>query len=146
MSIRYEMGTPAAGGKAYRRFRGSFTPSGAGVSSASGANRGTNFTPSHSGTTGIYRVTLTNDLGETLPFLRLVKAIVSYQQLNADTAPTFAVVGTVVEASGTVDIIVWAEGAGTLAKANVTASGVARRINFDFEIAIDDIPGDGASA
>lgn len=145
MSIRRQPLEGAVGHKHFR-FEGSFTPSGAGVSSASGANRGKNFTPSHSGTTGIYRITLKDDLGDTLPFVRLIKADVTFQSENAFTTPTFCQVGAVNESAGTIDIIVWSEAAGTLAKANVTASGVLRRINFDATVALEDIPGDGASA
>lgn len=145
MSIRRE---PLLGpvGRYATRFEGSFTPSGAGVSSASGATRGRNFTPSHSGTTGIYRISLLNDLGEAQPFVRLVKANVNFQSENAYTTPTHCHIGAVNEANGTIDIIVWAESAGTLAKANVTASGVLRRINFDVTVALEDMPGDGVSA
>lgn len=145
MSVRREQMLGATG-KMHWRFVGSFTPSGAGVSTASGANRGRNFTPSHTGTTGIYRITLLDDLGATLPFVRLIAANFTFQSENAYTTPTFVSGGAVSETGGTLDIIVWAESAGTLAKANVTASGVLRRINFDVIVAMDDIPGDGASA
>lgn len=144
MTIRSEQSREA--GKHTIRFKGSFTPSGAGVSSASGATRGTNFTPSHSGTTGIYRITITDDLGNTLPFTRLVSGTATFQSENAYATPTRVVLGAVSESAGTIDFIVWAETAGTQAKADVTASGVLRRINFDLDLAFDDGPGSGASA
>lgn len=145
MSMRYDESLEA-GGAFHRRFKGSFTPSGAGVSSASGANRGTNFSASHTGTTGVYRITLKNDLGDTLPFLRLISGKPTFQSESSYTVPTHVTIGDVSEANGTIDLIVWAESAGTQAKANVTASGVLRRINFDFTVAIEDMPGAGASA
>lgn len=230
MSIRRNGLEGAVGCKHYR-FEGSFCPSGAGVSSASGANRGKNFTPSHSGTTGIYRITLKNDLGDALPFVRLIRASAQFQAENAYTRPTQCEIGAVSESAGTIDIKVYDEAAplegsatfdagnladgagestdvtvtgaalgdwvevsfsldvqdlilegevsaantvtvrlqnesggavdlaeGTLrvlvfpqsngrkALRNITASGVLRRINFECTVALEDIPGDGASA
>lgn len=127
-------------GNHHRRIAGSFAPSGAGISSAAGAVRGTGFTPSHSGTTGIYRLTLAD------PFKQLIAGKASYQGLNADTAPINCQLGTVDPANRTVDIVVWTEATGTQAKADVTASGVARRINFELIVAVNDSLGSGATA
>jgi hypothetical protein len=127
-------------GNHHRRFVGSFAPSGAGISSAAGAIRGTGFTPSHSGTTGIYRVTLTEN------FKQLVGGSATYQGINADTAPINCQLGTADPANKTVDIICWTESTGTQAKADITASGVARRIHFEFIVAVNDSLGSGAVA
>lgn len=144
MTHRYEQALEV--GKFHRHFNGSFTPSGAGVSSASGANRGVGFTPSHTGTTGVYRLSLLDALGSALAFTRLISCALTFQSENAYTTPTHCVVGAVNEANGTIDVLVWAESAGTQALANVTASGVLRRINFAITVAVDDVPGGGASA
>lgn len=132
-------------GKGHKHYHGSFCPSGAAVSTASGANRGAGFSPSYV-STGVYRVTLLDAFGTAFPFLKLISARAQYQQITADTSPTFCAVGDVNEANGTVDIVVWVEAAGTAAKTNITASGVLRRINFEIVVAYDDIPGAGASA
>ena len=137
--ISYELG------KMHKRFKGSFTPSGAAVSTAAGATRGVGFVPSYV-STGVYRVTLVDELGNALPFLRLIEANATFQAETAYTTPTQVMVGDVNPAAGTIDIVVWAESAGTQAKANVTASGVLRRLNFEAIVAFDDIPGVGASA
>jgi hypothetical protein len=230
MGIRRNRLEGAVGSKHYR-FEGSFTPSGGAVSSASGATRGKNFTPSHSGTAGIYRITLKNDLGDVQPFVRLIRANANFQAENAYARPTECCIGAVNEANGTIDIKVFDEaaplegnathdpanlvdGAGVTTTVNVpgaalgdyvvpsasvdlqgitvtayvsssnvvsvryqnetggaidlashtlrarvfpvtnglkqlrnvTASGVLRRINFEITVALEDIPGEGASA
>ncbi len=122
-------------GNFHSRISGSFTPSGAAVSSAAGATRGVDFTPSYV-TTGVYRITLADN------FKRIVSATFGYQGLTADSDDITIRLGDVNEANKTIDIIVLAAGA----KANVTASGVLRRIYFDLELSQSDALGSGTVA
>jgi hypothetical protein len=126
-------------GQHHRRFKGSFAPSGAGISTAAGAVRGTGFTASYNGATGQYRVQL------EIPFKQLVAGKLTYQGLTADTTISELVLGDVNGAAvggGTIDINAFTSGS----KANITASGVARRINFEFVVAVNDSIGTGATA
>ncbi len=126
-------------GKYGRRFRGSFAPAGAAISTAAGAVRGTGFTPSWVAT-GVYRITLDE------PFVRLLSANLTYQGNTADTSPTYLVIGDVNVSNRTVDIVVFVDAGQPAAKADIAASGVLRRINFELIVAVEDIPGAGASA
>lgn len=137
MAYAYE--TCREHGKFHVRVKGSFALAGAAISTSSGAVRGTGFAASYV-STGVYRVTLEE------PFTRLISATANYQGATADTAPTAVTIGDVNEANRTVDLVVWVEGAGTLAKANVAASGVLRRLNFELIVATDDMQGTGAQA
>ena len=126
-------------GKDGRRIRGSFTPSGAGLSVATGAIRGTGFSVAYV-STGLFRLTLDEN------FMQLIEGQCSYQGATADTSPVTVTLGDVVVANRTVDIQVWVETAGSLAKADITASGIARRINFDLTVGINDYVGTGSQA
>lgn len=124
-------------GKYGRRIRGSFTPSGAGVdTSTTGATRGTGFTPSYSGTVGIYRITLDE------PFVSAVAVLGNVQTENSMGTNYTCTPGTVDATNKTIDFQV--HNASTNALANITASGILRRINFEVVVAIDDVPGSGA--
>lgn len=110
MSVRRQPVEGAIGHKHFR-FEGSFCPSGAGVvaSTTSGAIRGSHFAASHSGTTGIYRLTLKDGLGDTLPFVRLIRAQAQFQAENAYARPTRVEIGAVSESAGTIDLKVYDE-------------------------------------
>lgn len=133
MAYSYE--TALEHGKFHRRFKGSFTPNGAAVSSAAGATRGTGFAPSWVAT-GVYRVTLEE------PFARLVAAKATFQAETAFATQYSVTIGDVNVANRTVDLILWTGGA----KADVAASGVLRRVNFELTVAVHDGPGSGATA
>lgn len=139
MPLSQPYSPPLEHGLHHRRFVGSFAPSGAGISTAAGALRGTGFTAKYNGATGKYQVQL------EVPFAKLVGGNVSYQGLTADTAASQLAIGDVNGAAtggGTIDINVFTSGS----LANITASGVARRINFEFIVAVNDALGTGASA
>lgn len=124
-------------GKYGRRFRGSFTPSGTGVdTSTTGATRGTGFTPSYSGTVGIYRITLDE------PFVSVVAALATVQTENSMATNYTCTIGTIDITNKTIDFQI--HNAATNALANITASGILRRINFEVVVALDDVTGSGA--
>jgi hypothetical protein len=123
-------------GKGHVRIKGAFTPNGAAVSTASGATTGVGFTPSYV-STGIYRLTLDD------AFLGLVSApSLVYQQISSGTDLVHVQIGDVSVANKTIDIITYV----AAAKANITASGILRRIHFELHLALVDVPGSGIVA
>lgn len=131
----YDLKTP---GVKYVDVVGSFLPNG---SSAVATKYGTGFTVARTGV-GVFRVTLTR------PFAWFVAVVagITIDDVDAHQLPTSALTVPTASANGFFDIthLTAADVSTTdLAAADITASGVLRRIHFRATVAESDVPGAG---